>query len=319
MDKSTDMNFEFPHMSTGMKKLITGYLVIFVLLIGTVIGLQLVQQVGVGETRRQAAGVTNGAELSFNTLAASARILVPGKDSVTVPISMATNGQQVTATDITVQFPTNLLAATNMTNAGFFDAGTTTYGSSNTTIQLIVSPAAGRIAVGAPCDKCYLGSSTPAPTPGQPTLAPCATNPTPQCYPKATNQNGIVSNLTLTAKAGVVGHADLTFAPWNETAPTPTPPGTAIAALGSDTDVIGTSTFAAANKLGICVAYDFDKNGSTNTGDILRVSTLFNSHPGDGKYNVAYDLNGTNGAGDGVINTGDILLVSTKFNTSCTP
>jgi hypothetical protein len=330
MDESTTNNFQFPQMSSGMKKLIIGYIGIFVLLLGTLIGLQLVQQPGVGEIRKQAAGVAGGATVQFNTLTSAQRILIPGKESVTVPISMATNQQAVTAADLSIQFTypnpnTPLLDFTGLSGnqTGYFDQPANSYGPLTTYTLYNQSQNAGsydtstriaRIALGAPCDRCYLGP-TPIPTPGQPTIAPCSTIPEnpPKCYPKPTGTagNGILANLVVRARPNVVGKTTLGFVPFNSSNNT----GTAVAGLGSDTDVVNTLGAS----IGICTAYDFDKNASTNGLDVARVATRFNSHPGDGRYDVAYDLNGTSGAGDGVINGLDFALVATRFNTTCTP
>lgn len=317
-EKLPPMDWSLPPLSKGMKKLISGYLVVFTMLVGTLIGLQLVQQ---NQDIRQQAAITNGAVISFNTLSAAQRILIPGKESVTVPVSMDPRTYRVTATDITVNIaqPTPVLDRTNIVSAptGFFDTSPHPTFGPRTTYTLIVTPAAGRIALGAPCDRCYLG---PSPTPGGPTIRPCGSYD-PACYPRPTNSPGIVANYTFSARYNSTGRAVLSFTPWNATAPTPSPPGTAVAAINSspsDTDVTDTSTFT--QQMGICVMYDFStpKDGTTNGLDVARVSTLFNSHPGDGRYNVLYDLN-NNGIGDGVINGIDVAMVSTRFNTSCTP
>jgi len=273
------------------KKLFGGSLLSVFMLLGVYIGLRLVKQ---QQIFKKFAAVSNGAIYSFST--SGNRILIPGKETAQVNILINTNGQQVTAADLDVDATSNLLDITALTSGGFFTRTANSYGNLDTII-LTVTPATGRIAVGAPCDRCYLG---PSPTPGGPAIVPCTAGSTPQCYPKAANTSGTIATVTVSAKAGQSGRATLALAST-----------TATAAVGSDVDATSTSL---PSGFGICVAYDFDKNGITNTADILRVSTTYNATTGQSNFNTLYDANN-----DGRINTADILPVSTRYNNTCTP
>jgi hypothetical protein len=270
MDESAAKNdFRFPTMSPGMKKVIVGYLIIFVTLMGTAIGLQLVQQTGIGETRRQAS--TTGIDLS---LTPSTTAQVNRGQTFTVTVFADPKGKRMTAADLTVTVDTTRFTIVSFTKGNMFDQATTPYGNNvpgtllydQTTGQGSVNNTNGtaRIALGAVCDRCYLGAPTPIPTPGQPAIAPCLTNPTPACYPRtAAGQIGV---LTLQVKANApAGAGTIAFDTNNsQTAevssdvdatvdrtpisvtvaaagPTPTPTGTTDRCAGADLSTDGTT------------------------------------------------------------------------------
>jgi len=208
--------------SSRTKKIFIGYFLVVFMLIGILAGMKLVEQ---SQRLEKEAAVTNGAIYSFSTT--SPRILIPGKESAQVNVLINTNGQQVTAADLDVDVtPSTILDIVGISNSGFFNLAANSYGSRDT-FTLLVTPTAGRIAVGAPCDRCYLG---PSPTPGGPTIMPCASGSNPQCYPKAANTSGTIAVVTVQTKVNQTGRAALSLAST-----------TATSAVGSDVDATYTT------------------------------------------------------------------------------
>ncbi len=306
------MNTANFRVSSGMKKLIAGYLVIFVLLMGTIVGLQLVDQAGIGDTRRDAS--TSGIDLSLNPSATS---VTPGQ-TFTVAVIADPKGQSMTAADITLQVDTTRFTIVSLTKGNMFDQASTPYGANTTTLlfdqatgQGSVDNTAGtaRIAVGATCDRCYLGSTTPIPTPGVSPIAKCSPAPTPGCYPRTTS--GQIALLTLQAKANAPsGAGTINFVAANSQT----------AALGSDTDVtvdrlpttVSITTGALCN---IDLVAPF---GTINAADYGNFKTKYIAYLQTGTLDASIDF----ATPTGTINAADYGVFKTKYitylqNTTC--
>lgn len=302
--------FAVSRFSSSKKRALLSLVVFGLSITGITLGTLIVIRKGFNfDPRRKAA--SDGANYILNTT--NNHILIPGKEQAVINVIMATQSQQVTAFDLRMTVPSAQFENVTLTKGPFFDRAAGPYGAVNPTLlydqtvgdgSYSSSTNTARLAMGVPVDPCYLDAIAPSPIPGV-TLVPCQASPAPQFYAAAANTSGQIATLTVKAKPFVTTTTPITIAVANTTQ---------TAAVGSDTDQtnsVETMTF--------CLAYDFNKDGKTNLGDILPVSTRFNSHPGDGRYDINYDIDDPSGNGNGVINTGDLLQVTTKFNNTCQP
>lgn len=305
MSRFTLPDHLMPHFTGPQKRMISGVLVLSILTVGTILATAAVKRSQ--DIRQQAAIATGGVIYSLNS---ADRILVPGKDSAVIDVSVNTQQQQMTATDLRLTVDSNRFDFVALRPGTFFNQSATRYPPTNLT-GTVLFPVNGtggsfdaatntaRMAFGVPCDRCVIG-----PTPTGTPIPSCASTGSntydAKCYAKAASSTGIVAQLEVRARASQVGRYIIGVANSTQTS-----------GIGSDADVTQSNGYGS---LAFCLAYDFDKNTVTNMTDIGRVSTRFNTRTGDANYDPYYDLNG-----DGVINMTDIGLVSTRFNTTCTP
>jgi hypothetical protein len=231
-----EIKLTFPKIHPLMKKFIAGYLTIFTLLVGTLVGINLM---GDSQDIRRGA-ISNGVVLD----------LVPSATSVNVDQTFTVNVQltnrrtySVSAADIRLTYPTNLLQLVSISKGNYFatsnmqrPAPTNTRGWDNVGMQLYSDPANARYALGALCDYCYLGSSSST----YPEIPACGTI-TPTCYPKTTT--GTLATYTFRAIAS--GTAIINF---NRTSDGAGDIHTKVAVTTLDTnaldDSVGTTTTA---------------------------------------------------------------------------
>jgi hypothetical protein len=174
-----------PLISPLMKKVITGYLAIFTLLVGTLFGLQLVDQ---SQDLRQQASTSN-VDLAINAPTSVTRGQTFNIDVVVV----RTNNHPVSAADIRLNLPSTHFTINSITPGAFFNRRNAMQVQPPGTDPAIRFPNVtenNRIAIGALCDYCFLGPTPlptyqpPAPTP---TLRPCSSYnvSNPACYPQS--------------------------------------------------------------------------------------------------------------------------------------
>lgn len=197
-------------VSPIMRKFIIGYLVLFFLLISLVVALRLSST---NQDVRQQAAVDN---IDFTLVPSKAS--VSPEETFTIDVFVTTHSKQLTAVDLSIQDSGNF-DFISFTKSNLFDS-VTPYG--NQTATLLYDQASGggtydsqtrtaRIAVGAVCDPCYIG--TP-PNPNPDNLPMCLDNPEPQCYPKSTNTGASkIATLTLRAKTSGTGSNTFTLTP----------------------------------------------------------------------------------------------------------
>jgi hypothetical protein len=293
-----------PHFTGPQKRMISGVLVLSVLTVGTILATAAVKR---SQEIRQRAAVSNGVAYS---LTSANRILVPGKDSAVINVIAATNQQQMTATDLKMTVDGTKFDFVALRPGTFFNQTNTKYPPNNLTGTVLwpVNGTGGtfdaatntaRMAYGIPCDKCVIG---PTPTGTTiPTCEPTGTNTyDAKCYAKAAGTSGTVAQLEVKAKFNQVGKFNIGVASTTQTS-----------GLGSDLDVTHSSGYGT---LSFCLAYDFDKNSSTNAFDIQAVANRWGSSTGQANYDSYYDLDN-----NGTINAFDIQYVANNWGTSCTP
>jgi len=238
------------------KKIITAYLGIFVLMMGIIIGTQLITMQSSQDIRRQA--IDNGVVLQ---LTAATSDLEPG-DSLTVYARITDpRNYDITAADLTFTHSSNL-TLNSIVKGDYFETpisemnyppntdhanwdpswdniGTVLY---NNTSQK-------RFALGALCDYCYLGEGET--TPPLNSIPECGSTP-PECYVK--NTQGVIAVLTFNINGA--GDAFINFDPQN----------TQIAALNHDDSVhdnaLGNLEFTIAGSTSNCLADIVDNQGN---------------------------------------------------------
>jgi hypothetical protein len=312
MPDKEEMNFQFPTMSRGMKKLITGYLVIFVLLIGTVSALQLMQKAGVGDLQRKAS--TSGIDLTLTPSKTS----VAAGEQFTVTVFADPKGKSMTAADLTINFDATRFTAVSFTKGTMFDTAATGYGGNQATTLLydqttsngVVNNTAGtaRIAVGAVCDKCYLGT---APTPPIAGVVACGTSPAPKCYPKTTT--GQLAVLTLQAKTGVSGAGAISFdATLSQTAELNSDTDATVDRIATSVTIAGTTPSATPTGNGSLCNIDLVAPfGTINLADYGNFKTKYIAYLQNSTYDASIDFT----TPTGTINLADYGVFKTKYIT----
>lgn len=309
--------FKFPKLNPLIRRFIAAYLSIFTLLVGTLVGLKLM---GEGQDIRQSAS-TNNVDLSLNAPDSVAR-----NQQFTVSVIVNnTNGRQVTAADIRLNYPANIIRLDSITKGNYFatnnmaaPAPTNTYGWDNVGMVLLQDAATtgvGRYALGALCDYCRLGTTcqNPANYPNACTILPLCTatsaGSNPTCYPKTNGPSNPGTLATYTFTALTAGTANLTLT------------GTEVAALNADTnvagDLVGDSVVVVSSVPSpsptsgttptACNA-DFSNDGNVNMADYGIFRQNFAQNP---PTVAATDLNG-----DGNVNMADYGLFRQYFGTS---
>jgi hypothetical protein len=221
-----------PVLTPLMKKLLSGYLVIFTLLVGTLVGLRLVDQ---SQDIRQQASTTN-VDLSLNAPASVTR----GQTFNVDVIVTRTNNHPVSAADIRLNLPATHFTINSITPGPFFNRRTAMQVAPPGTDPAIRFPnitESNRIALGAMCDYCFLGPTPlptyqpPAPTP---TLRACSSYSVsnPACYPQ-TAGGLILATYSVTVRNDApTGTVTLAFDTTN----------TQVASINSDVNVVGDMT-----------------------------------------------------------------------------
>jgi hypothetical protein len=219
-----------PIISPVMKKLLAGYLTIFTLLAGTLVGLKLVDD---SQDLQQQASTSN-VDLIINAPTSVTRGQTFNVDVVVV----RTNNHPVSAADIRLNLPSTHFTINSITPGPFFNRRSSMQVQPPGTDPAIRFPnvtETNRIAIGALCDYCYLGPSplpTYQPKSPTPTVKPCGTVTNPACYPQ-TAGNLVLATYSVTVRADApTGTVTLAFDTTN----------TQIASTNSDVNVVGDMT-----------------------------------------------------------------------------